>query len=218
MVAFPPMASQGDVGRVGFQDEGFLRELCGIFSDSLRPVVGDRAADTDTETKLYIGTGLLITAAEGMDDPTLGEMFSADGRQDLVVRLAHMQENRQLGGYGYCQLLFKQQLLRSTVNVFGIVIKTDFANRHRSLWSVSTEKFFQLLQMMRVVVFKIEWMQAGGTEYSLLAVAQLHEPFPAGLHYSGQNYFFHSRSMCCGQCRPELLKMFLQIKVAVGVD
>ena len=75
---------------------------------------------------------LLKAAIIGMNDSAMLKAFSSQGREDLIVGLADVQQNRQPGRERNLQLGLEKLLLGISVQGFDKIIETDLADGDNS--------------------------------------------------------------------------------------
>jgi hypothetical protein len=116
-----------DIGRVGFQHDRLDRQFGGQAADLPRAGKRHVAAESELHAVGHVVVRLIVTAVERMGD-TLPHARATQLRQDLVLRLAHVQQHRQVEVARDLQLLRVQPGLMGGVEPRHEEVEPDFAN------------------------------------------------------------------------------------------
>ena len=95
---------------VGFQDDGFQRQLGGQLPDARGAGPGHGPAETELEAEINEGLRLLAATVEGVGDAT-PDLAVAQAFKHLNDGTPHMQQYRQIEFGGNLQLFDKKLLL-----------------------------------------------------------------------------------------------------------
>lgn len=214
-VVFVAVAGKGDVGGIGLDHKRLRWQFGGGIPDPSGTVIGDGAANGDDKAELYELARLLLAAVEGMDNPAMGECLSSECCKDLVVGLADMEENWQVGAGGYLQLPLKELLLDVSVKTWDMVVKAYLADCHNT---APGHQSLKLLQMLGTMVSKVHGVQAGGGEEALILASEVHDPLPPSLVNPRHDHFLHTRPFGSGHQLLEAAGKLADINMTMGVD
>ena len=120
-----------DVGGVGFQHQGIVRQPHGQAADLQRPLVCQGPAKPELEASTCEFLRLHLAAIEGVGDAA-GHRQAAQTGQQGVGRAPYVQQYRQAGLPRQLQLRQVEGLLPLAVQPRNEVVQTDLAHRHQT--------------------------------------------------------------------------------------
>ncbi len=213
-VALTAVLRNGHVRGIGFQQDRLQRQrgcqrtqLAGAFKRQ-------HAAKAETETEIDILLRLLQAAVEGMHD-TATDTQSFQRGQHLVVRLQHMQDDRQLCVARNQQLRLEQCLLAISVEVIDVKIQTDLANGNGA---VMRDPLFQLFDIARRVVCQEHRVQSERRVQPRHLLTQRPQRWPPGCLHRRHHETGHARRAAALDDRVTIVIEGWQVQVTMAVD
>ena len=204
---------------IGFQHDGFQRQLRHDFAQPMGLRPGGGASEPQLEAQLQILPRLLQAAGKGMHDSAAPELVALEYGNGCGVGAAYMQQHRQFEFSRQFELRLEQLLLLILRQFRQKIIQADFAHRAQlGVAGQALQPSVQFVQMLLAVLRQIDRVHTQRGIQALVAQRQIPQALPVGLIDPQQHDFPDAARPAACQYLGAVGVEVGEVEMGVGVD
>ncbi|VXB19433.1 hypothetical protein PSEUDO8O_120555 [Pseudomonas sp. 8O] len=204
---------------VGFQHDGLQWQPCHHLAQSIGLRPGGGAAEAEAKAQFDVLARFLMAAGKGVDDAAARQAKALECGDGRGMGTAHVQQRRQFELGGQLQLRFEQRLLALPVQVFQVIIQTELTDGAQlAVPGQFAQPVAQLREMLRVMIFQIDRMQAERGMQVFVGLDQLPQPLPVGLVDAEHHHALHAQRAAAREYFVAVGVEVGEVQVCMGVD